>query len=73
MASGRPAAVAPGAVAGGPAGTRAAARDAPYELMSAGAYELDRMWAGAAQHVTRGRRIFARVPFEEAVLFTKTG
>ena len=29
--------------------------------------------AEAAQHVTRGRRIFARIPFEEAVLFTKTG
>ena len=29
--------------------------------------------AEAAQHVTRGRRIFARSPFEEAVLFTKTG
>jgi hypothetical protein len=45
---------------------------------------IQRMWAGwapsfaisraeAAQHVTRGRRIFARIPFEEAVLFTKTG
>jgi len=29
--------------------------------------------AEAAQHVTRGRQIFARIPFEEAVLFTKTG
>jgi deazaflavin-dependent oxidoreductase (nitroreductase family) len=26
----------------------------------------------AAQHVTRGRRVFARLPFEEAVLFTRT-
>jgi deazaflavin-dependent oxidoreductase (nitroreductase family) len=26
----------------------------------------------AAQHVTRGRRIFARIPFEQAVLFTRT-
>jgi len=27
----------------------------------------------AAAHVTRGRRVFARLPFEQAVLFTKTG
>lgn len=27
----------------------------------------------AAAHVTRGRRFFARLPFEQAVLFTKTG
>jgi deazaflavin-dependent oxidoreductase (nitroreductase family) len=25
----------------------------------------------AAKHVTRGRRVFARVPFEQAVLFTR--
>jgi deazaflavin-dependent oxidoreductase (nitroreductase family) len=29
--------------------------------------------AEAASHVTRGRRVFARLPFEQAVLFTKTG
>lgn len=29
--------------------------------------------AEAAPHVTRGRAVFARLPFEEAVLFTKTG
>jgi hypothetical protein len=28
--------------------------------------------AEAASHVTRGRRIFARLPFEQAVLFTLT-
>lgn len=29
--------------------------------------------AEAAQHVTRGRAVFARLPFEQAVLLTKTG
>jgi deazaflavin-dependent oxidoreductase (nitroreductase family) len=29
--------------------------------------------AEAASHVARGRKIFARLPFEQAVLFTKTG
>ena len=44
---------------------------------------IQRIWAGwappfvskteAATHVIRGRRVFARIPFEQAVLFTKTG
>ncbi len=29
--------------------------------------------AEAATHITRGRRVFARLPFEQAVLFTQTG
>jgi deazaflavin-dependent oxidoreductase (nitroreductase family) len=29
--------------------------------------------AEAATHLTRGRGVFARLPFEQAVLFTKTG
>jgi deazaflavin-dependent oxidoreductase (nitroreductase family) len=29
--------------------------------------------AEAATHLTRGRGVFTRLPFEEAVLFTKTG